>query len=90
MCGRAHHNFRGRVTDVEDAEEIQARREHSLMRHASKMGTIVVVCLAIWLITGAGYFWPAWVLAFGILRIGVHARDVYGHPVRAESEYADY
>jgi hypothetical protein len=90
MCGRADDGFRGRVTDGEDAEEIQARREHSLMRHASKMGTIVVVCLAIWLITGAGYFWPAWVLAFGILRVGVHARDVYGHPVRAESEYADY
>jgi hypothetical protein len=90
MCGRAHEGFRGRVETVEEAEDIQQRRERSVMRLASKMGTIVFVCMLIWLVTGAGYFWPGWVLAFGILKIGLYARDVYGHPVRAEAEYADY
>jgi hypothetical protein len=91
MCGRqAHDGHRRRITDIDDAEEIQARRERSVMRHASKMGTIVLICLAIWLVTGAGYFWPAWVLAFGVVKVGLHAREVYSHPVHAEPEYADY
>jgi len=82
MCGRARRDFSEfDETDV-DANEAQARRERGVMRHASRVGTIVVVCLAIWLLTGAGYFWPGWVLAFGVLRIGMHASAVYGRPLR--------
>jgi uncharacterized membrane protein YccC len=86
MCGRARHD-RFDVDDVrspEDTEDAQARRERGVMRHASQLGTIVFVCLAIWLLTGAGYFWPGWVLAFGVLKIGMHASDVYGRPLRAD------
>ena len=87
MCGRARRDFSEfDETDV-DANEAQARRERGVMRHASRVGTIVVVCLAIWLLTGAGYFWPGWVLAFGVLRIGMHASAVYGRPLRADADY---
>ena len=86
MCGRARREFFHDEAGVEDAEEAQARRERAVMRHASRVGTIVFACLAIWLLTGAGYFWPGWVLAFGILRIGIHARDVYGRPLRANAD----
>ena len=88
MCGRARRDFSELdETDVDGADEAQARRERAVMRHASRVGTIVVLCLAIWLLTGAGYFWPGWVLAFGILRIGVHARDVYGRPLHADADH---
>jgi uncharacterized membrane protein YccC len=89
MCGRARRNLAQldeAAVDEASADEAQARRERAVMRHASRVGTIVFVCLAIWLLTGAGYFWPGWVLAFGVLRIGVHARDVYGHPLRANAD----
>ena len=101
MCGRAWRDRfdvddvrsvgmgRGYRGSVEDAEEAQSRRERGVMRHASQFGMIVFVCLAIWLLTGAGYFWPGWVLVFGVFRIGVHVRDVYGRPLRADAEFAD-
>ena len=88
MCGRGRRDFAHfDVADAADAEEAQSRRERSVMRHASRVGTIVFVCVAIWLLTGAGYFWPGWVLAFGLLRFGVHAHDVYGRPLRAEIDH---
>jgi hypothetical protein len=87
MCGHA----RWGVSDydeaaLDDPEEAQSRRERGVMRHASQVGTIVLVCVSIWLLTGAGYFWPGWVLAFGVLRLGMHARDVYGRPLRADAD----
>jgi hypothetical protein len=87
MCGRAWHERSADVGSVGDAEEAQARRERGVMRHASQFGMIVFVCVAIWLLTGAGYFWPGWVLAFGVLRIGMHASDVYGRPLRADTDH---
>jgi uncharacterized membrane protein YccC len=87
MCGRGRRDV-SRVDDLDadDADEAQAGRERAVMRHASRIGTIVLFCLAIWLLTGAGYFWPGWVLAFGVFRLGVHARQVYGHPLRAGAD----
>ena len=39
---------------------------------------LVVLCIAVWLVTGAGYFWPMWVLLWAVFTIGVRARRAYG------------
>jgi hypothetical protein len=42
------------------------------------MAGIFAVCVAIWAVSGFGTFWPLWVLLFGGLSLGRHARRVYG------------
>jgi len=45
---------------------------------AMRFGCILSVCVFIWLLSGAGYFWPGWVLLFGGLTLGKAAREAYG------------
>ena len=54
----------------------QARR--SFVRHAERSGGLVFICVVIWLVSGAGYFWPLWVILFVVLRLAVHARRTWG------------
>lgn len=54
---------------------VQAKREFS-----SHLVAFVVVNLAligVWLVTGAGYFWPAWVIFAWGAGLVLHAWDVY-------------
>ena len=62
----------------------KAQRDFGL--HVATYLLINVFLVIVWLMSGHGYFWPGWVLAFGILRIGIHARDVYGRPLRASAD----
>ena len=48
------------------------------VNEAMKLGGVILICIAIWLLTGAGTFWPAWVILIGGLRLGFHAREVFG------------
>jgi 4-hydroxybenzoate polyprenyltransferase len=52
--------------------------QRSFMWHAQRYGGAVLICLAIWALSGFGYFWPAWVIVIGGLKLGFHARSVYG------------
>jgi hypothetical protein len=54
------------------------RNQRSFMWHAQRYGGLVLICLAIWALSGFGYFWPAWVIVIGGLKLGFHARSVYG------------
>ena len=81
FCGP--HHGRSRRYEGDDAQE---RRESEFLSFVERMATIVLVCVGIWLFTGAGYFWPVWVIAFAAVKIGVHARRTYG---RSDSPYSD-
>jgi hypothetical protein len=52
--------------------------KEAFIQHAQKMAGVFVVVLFIWAVTGFGAFWPGWVLLFGGLKLGNHARRVYG------------
>jgi len=62
--------------DIPEAGSVGAR-DHFLVE-ARKLGSIFLLCVAIWLISGAGYFWPVWVLLFVGLKLGHLARHAYG------------
>ena len=72
-----------READPEAAEE---RRRRHFVEDASRFGVIVGICVAIWLFTGLGYFWPAWVIAIGGFKLAARARDTFGGDERV---YAD-
>jgi hypothetical protein len=54
------------------------RNQRSFMWHAQRYGGVVLVCLVVWALSGFGYFWPAWVIVIGGLKLGFHARRAYG------------
>ena len=76
MCGMHFHG--SRVGHDVDSDEMQEGREQAFFGFVQKMAGIVMICLAIWLFTGAGYFWPAWVILGVGVKIGIHARHTFG------------
>jgi hypothetical protein len=58
-----------------DAERRAARRavRSALARHAALPAMAAVVLITIWALSGARFFWPAWPLAFLVLRAGRRA-----------------
>jgi hypothetical protein len=72
MCGHHHHQASYGV-----GEEADTRRRQDFMRTASRFGAIFALCLGIWLVSGAGAFWPAWVLLVGAFLLGRKAVDAY-------------
>src|SRR5437660_8805742 len=84
MCHSVHHHdrstmARGRSRPRMTSEARADRNQRSFMWHAQRYGGIVLLCLVIWALTGFGYFWPAWVIVIGGLKLGFHARSVYGN-----------
>jgi hypothetical protein len=78
LCGFLHS---GR-NEGDDAEA----RQRSFVRHAQKVGSIIAICLTVWLLSGAGTFWPGWVILVLGIRLGAHARWAYrSEPDRIEA-----
>src|SRR5438270_2010149 len=71
----------GQVDAVETPERAAARKRLEARRDfRSHLVAYVVVnslLVVVWLITGAGYFWPAWVIACWAAGLLIHAWDVY-------------
>jgi signal transduction histidine kinase len=49
----------------------------ALAIHAGWWGAFVVFVTLVWALTGAGYFWPAWVILAAVIVLGVHALANY-------------
>jgi 2TM domain len=69
-----------------EADEVTEEREEARQRVQAKrdFGSHLVAYIVInafligvWAITGAGYFWPAWILACWGAGLILHAWDVY-------------
>jgi len=74
------------TTDIEAADpreaaiaRIKARRD--FFRHLAVFVIINAALIGIWASSGAGYFWPAWVLIGWGMGLLFHAWDVFGHPI---------
>ena len=47
------------------------------VQHAQKVGMIVLICVAVWAMTGFTGAWPMWVALVLGIKLAVHARRVY-------------
>jgi hypothetical protein len=77
MAAHRHRDRSYEASRWDDEDRIE-RRQARFRHFATRYGWVVVACIAIWLLTGAGSFWPMWVIVFGGIRLGLLARDAYG------------
>ena len=63
---------------VDSQDLAYERRQQAFMKHVRCFGTMMAICLTIWRLGGAGFFWPVFPMVFGGLKLGNHARDIYG------------
>ncbi len=78
-----HHDERraAAITRIGDKRDF---RNHALVYCA--VNTLLVV---IWAASGAGYFWPIWVIAGWGIGLAAHAWRIYGHKPISQAEIAE-
>lgn len=65
-------------------KRLSARRD--FMGHVVAYLVVNAGVLAIWFVTGHGYFWPGWVLGGWGIGLALHAWDVYGRRPISEDD----
>ena len=86
------------MSSREPAPGAVAAREAARKRLEAKRGFVsdivayVVVnafLIGVWAFTGAGYFWPAWILAGWGVGLALHGWDVFGRRPITEADIDD-
>lgn len=54
------------------------KRKREFTQHLTTYLVINAVLIGIWALSGAGYFWPAWVIGGWGIGLVLHGWDVYG------------
>ena len=65
-------------------QRLQARRD--LVTHLVCYLVVNAFLVGVWLFTGAGYFWPAWVLAGWGIGLVLHAWDLFWRRAITEAD----
>jgi signal transduction histidine kinase len=62
------------IEKVDDDERVRALlRGRALALHVGLAGVLVLFCVAVWVASGGGSFWPIWVAGGLALTVGLHA-----------------
>ena len=68
----------------EATKRITMRR--AFWQHLASYVIVNVALIGVWAITGAGYFWPAWILGGWGIGLVFHAWNVFGQKPIGEAE----
>ena len=68
-------------------KRLKARRE--FRTHAFTYLVVNALLVAIWALSGAGYFWPGWAIGGWGIGLAFHAWDTFGEREITEDEIAD-
>jgi signal transduction histidine kinase len=71
---------------VRRALQVPRGPHRALALHGAASGSLVLIELTIYALSGGGYFWPVWVIAWLVLAFGVHAIIVARRPRERELE----
>jgi 2TM domain len=63
--------------DFRDLARSRLRKRRDFTAHVVSYVIVNTLLIGIWLFTGAGYFWPAWVLLGWGVGLAFNAWDVY-------------
>jgi hypothetical protein len=79
----------GELPNARDAARKQVQGRRDFENHLVAYVVINAFLIAIWAITGAGYFWPAWVLAGWGAALVLHAWNVFWRRPVTEADVDD-
>jgi hypothetical protein len=65
-------------------QRVGARRDFA--SNAVAFAVVSAALVAVWAVTGAGYFWPAWVIVFWGVGILLHAWSAFGRRPLTEAD----
>jgi hypothetical protein len=77
------------VTDPMDGRAAAIKRLSARRDFATHVIAYVVInsaLVAIWLVTGMGYFWPGWVIGIWGAGLAIHAWETFGRRPITEEE----
>jgi hypothetical protein len=83
------HDRCGDTEEVLDEHEVAKQRVRARRDFTSNVVSFVVVSAAlvvIWALSGAGYFWPAWVIGLWGVGIVLHAWAAFGRRPLTEED----
>jgi 2TM domain-containing protein len=65
---------------------IEVKKKRDFVNHAITYGIVNVLLLVIWALTGAGFFWPGFVIAGWGIGLALNAWDVYARKPISEAQ----
>jgi hypothetical protein len=72
--------------ELREAAIQQLKRRREFGRHVVAYIVVNAMLIGIWYFTGAGYFWPVWVLGGWGIGLALNAWDVYGRGPITEAD----
>jgi 2TM domain len=75
-------------SELRDRAIASLRKKRDFRTHVVVYVVINAFLIGVWAITGAGYFWPGWVLAGWGVGLVANAWDVYGRKPISEADIA--
>ena len=67
----------GAVVGERDAARLRVEARREFVSHLVAYLVVNIFLLGVWAFTGAGYFWPAWVIGGWGVGLVLHAWDVF-------------
>lgn len=74
------------ATDLRSRAVLRVEKKHEFKKHLFVCVVVNGACVAIWAFTGAGFFWPMFLLLIWGIGLVLHAPDVYGRNDISEEE----
>lgn len=65
---------------------VQVKKKRDLVNHAITYGIVNALLLVIWALTGAGFFWPGFVIAGWGVGLALNVWDVYARKPISEEQ----
>ncbi len=64
----------------------ELRKKRDFVNHVITYGVVNVILLVIWALTGAGFFWPGFVIVAWGIGLALNGWDVYGRRPISEDQ----
>jgi hypothetical protein len=83
---QSQHELDGTVSTAREQARQRLRARRDFANHLVAYIVVNGFFIAIWAMTGAGYFWPAWLLGTWAIGLVLHAWDLFGRRAISEAD----
>jgi len=76
----------GEVVGAREAARRRVQAKRDFVSHVVSYAVVNICLIGIWAFTGAGYFWPAWVIGLWGVGLVLHGWEVFMRPPVTEDD----